>query len=186
LVVSEIEYLKSTVTLLVTVLFAGKKIRSSRRKRQSRKDSKKDREEVDLQCAKVKIAIVEQINASAHKLDMQVKVEEEERKEPEMGHASRERALTKPGAGVLQHSMDIVNFRESLGQTEDQGEERALVINHSADFIANLLDQWTTLADDATSSPVDQGNRESSDLGTSNDPQHDHTSENLAPRGHHQ
>lgn len=186
LVVSEIEYLKSTVTLLVTVLFAGKKLRSSRRKGRSKKDSKKDREEVDLECAKVKIAIVEQINASAHKLDMQIKVEEEERKESETGYENRERALTRPGGGVLQHSMDIVNFRESLGQTEDQGEERALVLNHSADLISNLLHQWTTLADDATGSPVNQGNRESGDLRTWIDPQHDQTTENLAPRGNHQ
>jgi hypothetical protein len=189
LVVSEIEYLKSTVTLLVTVLFAGKKIRSSRRKRRSRKDSKKDREEVDLECAKVKIAIVEQINASAHKLNMQVKVEEEERKELATEHENKERALTRPGTGILQHSMEIVNFRESLGQTEDQGEERALVLNHSSDLIANLLDQWTTLADDATSSSSNQGNGPNSgfgDLDASKNSQPDQTAENLAPMDDYQ
>jgi hypothetical protein len=181
LVVSEIEYLKSTVTLLVTVLFAGKKIRSSRRKRRSKNDSKKDREEVDLECAKVKIAIVEQINASAHKLNMQAKVEEEERKKPVTKHENKERALTRPRTGILQHSMEIVNFRESLGQTEDQGEERALVLNHSSNLIANLLDQWTTLADDATSYTVNQGKRGSGNLRTSKVPQNDQTSEGPAP-----
>ncbi|KAK5059763.1 hypothetical protein LTR84_009646 [Exophiala bonariae] len=179
LVVSEIEYLKSTVTLLVTVLFAGRKIRSSRRKTRSKKESKKDREEVDRECAKVKIAIVEQMNASAHKLDMQVKVEEEERNEPSLARDSQERALIRPGAGVLQHSLEIVKFRESLGRTEDQGEERALVLNHSADLIANLLDQWTTLADDATNPSVAQGDNGFGDSGASKISQPNQGSENL-------
>ncbi|KAK5204388.1 hypothetical protein LTR41_009860 [Exophiala xenobiotica] len=186
LVVSEIEYLKSTVTLLVTVLFAGKKIRSSRRKKGSKKDSEKDGEEVKLQCAKVKNAIVEQINASTQKQNMQVKVEEEEQNEPVTEHENRERTLTKPGTGVLQNSMEIVNFRESLGQTEDEGEERALVLSRSFDLIAKLLDQWTTLAEDVTSSSVRQGNGQTGNLGTSENPQHDQTPANLAPKADYQ
>ena len=185
LVVSEIEYLKTTVTLLVTVLFAGRKIRSSRRKRRLKKESNKDREEVDRECAKVKIAIVEQINASAHKLDMQVKLEEEERKEFQSGHGNVERALIRPGAGVLQHSMEIVNFKHSLGHTEDQGGERALVLHHSADLITNLLDQWTTLADDIARPSVNQGGGAFNNFDTSKISHHNQTPQNTTLMDNH-
>ncbi|KAK5459537.1 hypothetical protein LTS15_003665 [Exophiala xenobiotica] len=164
LVVSEIEYLKAL------------------RKKGSKKDSEKDGEEVNLQCAKVKNAIVEQINASTQKQNMQLKVEEEEQHERVTEHENRERTLTKLGTGVLQNSMEIVNFRESLGQTEDEGEERTLVLSRSFDLIAKLLDQWTTLADDVTSSSVRQGNGQTGNLGTSENPQHDHIPANLAPK----
>lgn len=186
LVVSEIEYLKSTVTLLVTVLFAGKRIRFSRRRKKLKKDSKEDREELDFHCAKVKNAIVEQINASNQKLNMQVKVEEEESMELAPGQENVERGLTTQGTGILQNSMELVNFRKSLGRTKDVGEERTLVLSHSFDLIERLLDQWTTLADDVLSPSASLGYSNSGNLGTPESPQDDQTLRNTPHRVNHQ
>ena len=65
--ISEIDYLRSTVSLLVNILYAGKKVRTYRR----RKLSRRTRTEVDSQLARDQDAIVEQMEATALKEEPQ-------------------------------------------------------------------------------------------------------------------
>ena len=160
LLVTEIEYLKSTVNLLIGVLYAGKKIRTCKRKKQSETAQKS----AQAQYARAQNAIVEQVNATATKEKMQAKVEEDER------NASKEAAdqnIHRVSSAVIKHTPQIpllvnntamVHFKQSLGQANTLSEERALVMHNSVDLLEDLLDQWTTLAQDATTNNVDGPN----------------------------
>lgn len=157
--VAELEYLKSTVHLLVTVLYAGKKIRSHRRK----KRSKAARDEISVQCAKVKNAIVEQFDAATIKENLHSRVEDEE--EEVAAVSSRQQILTKvpTAAPLLQSTAALTVFRTSLGQASNASEQRSLVLQGSVDLLRELLSQWTTLADQPEDpGPADQTSAEPS------------------------
>ncbi|KAK5457102.1 hypothetical protein LTS15_004883 [Exophiala xenobiotica] len=144
LLVAEIEYLKSTVHLLVNVLYAGKKIRSYNRK----KGSQNAKDDVDVQCTKVQNAIVEQLAATDTRADLQAKVDKEEALAIDSGEGRTEQAISKirVQVPVLQQEVAITEFRQTLASAQTASEERAIVMQRSADLLEELLAQWTTLA----------------------------------------
>lgn len=144
LLVAEIEYLKSTVNLLVNVLYTGKKIRKYDR----RKGSQNTKDDVDVQCAKVQNAIVEQLTATDTRADLQAKVDKEDALAVDAGQVRNEQAITNTlvQAPVLRQEVAITSFRESLEPAQTASEERAIVMQRSADLLRDLLAQWTTLA----------------------------------------
>ncbi|OQV00237.1 hypothetical protein CLAIMM_05762 [Cladophialophora immunda] len=137
----------------INILYAGKKIRTHRRKRRS----KKAEDDAKAQFARAQIAVVEQINATAIKEDCQAKVEKDEQ------NAVDETTGTRNGEGKsaavvkhLPHIPQLVNntamvyFRQLVGQARDLSEERSLVISNTVNLLQALLDQWTNLAADST------------------------------------
>jgi hypothetical protein len=149
LLVTEIEYLKSTVNLLVSVLYAGKKIRSYRRT----KKSKGAKQEADVHYARAQNAVVEQINATALKEDMQARVDNEESDENEQDDSGGRRsslALIKhaPPLPHLTHNYAIVRFNGAMAKASNSSEERSLVLQNSSNLVQDLLEEWTTLAAD--------------------------------------
>lgn len=156
-VVTEIEYLKSTVNLLVSVLYAGKKFRSYKRNR----DSKKAKKDANIQFARVRTAIVEHVNATAAKERLQAKVDpdKEETCSTASGETTR-RSGQDSSLSLVKHLPNIpqaisisaiIRFTESLEQAQTPSEERSLVIQNSVNLVKDLLDQWTTVAQDFSS-----------------------------------
>ncbi|KAH0833575.1 hypothetical protein AYO21_05253 [Fonsecaea monophora] len=160
LLVSEIQYLKSTVNLLVSVLYAGRTIRRHKRK----KKSKKAAQDAMAQFARAQTAIVEQVNAAAVKEDCQAKAEQDDQtaddeitgtngNDNDNGNGGRvSTALVKhsPHVPPLINTTAMVQFRQLVGQASDVSEERSLVMANSVDLLRDLLDQWTNLEDDGT------------------------------------
>ncbi len=149
LLVAEIEYLKSTVNLLVSILYAGKKIRSYNRKQKS----KKAEVAANVQFARAQNAIVEQVNATTAKENLQASVEKDEQNALEEATGNKgERtssALIKQETKIQQITGNtaIIRFKQSLGQARDLSEERGLVVQNSLSLVQELLEQWTTLAE---------------------------------------
>ncbi|KIW15349.1 hypothetical protein PV08_05395 [Exophiala spinifera] len=148
--VAEIEYLKSTVNLLVSVLYTGKTIRSYRKQ----KRSKDYVNQIELQRIKVQNAIVEQINATDSKVKLQAEAEKEERIALEAESHSSCQAISKAQihGTALSRDLVIAQFRDSLGSTVDISEERGMIMNQSVDLLKELLSQWTTLAEQTNAS----------------------------------
>ena len=157
LLVAEIEYLKSTVNLLVSVLYAGKKIRSYKRKR----NSKNAQANAKAQYIRAQNAIIEQVNATSAREHLQAKAEHEEqqRAQSSAGQARQKdsTALVKPiqpMPGILSNQA-LVRFNESVGQATTSSEERALVVQNSMSLVTDLLNLWTNVVEDADH--ADQG-----------------------------
>ncbi|OAL25863.1 hypothetical protein AYO20_10325 [Fonsecaea nubica] len=166
LLVSEIQYLKSTVNLLVSVLYAGRTIRRHKRK----KKSKKAAQDAMAQFARAQTAIVEQVNAAAVKEDCQAKAEQDDQtaddeitgtngNDNDNGNGGRvSTALVKhsPHVPPLINTTAMVQFRQLVGQASDVSEERSLVMANSVDLLRDLLDQWTTLEDGTAATDGDE------------------------------
>lgn len=159
LLVAEIEYLKTTVTLLVSVLYAGKKIRRHKRRRRS----KEAEHEVEIQLQRAENAVLEQLNASAARDHLQAKVEEEDEQEASRRPEGEFRPQTSSALvkhvqpiSILESNTAVVRFKNTIDEATSLPEERSLVIRHSAGLIEELLHQWTTLAESARESIEDE------------------------------
>ncbi len=160
LLVSEIEYMKTTVSLLVNILYAGKKLRASKRKRRSKKAGT----DAKLQFAKAQNAIVDQMNAATTKEQLQAKVEEDDE---EVVHVLTDKGGQRVSSALIKHTPQIthftnnvalVHFNESLRQAKTSSEQRALVMQNSVNLLKDLLDQWTTLAEETNHANEDVSN----------------------------
>lgn len=152
LLVAEIEYLKSTVNLLVSVLYTGKTIRSYRKQ----KASKVHVDDIELQRVKVQNAIVEQINATDSKAELQAKAEKEERAALQAGshNPSQPISIARIQGSALSRDLVITQFRDSFESTVDVTEERGMVMQQSVDLLKELLSQRTTLAEQLDASTL--------------------------------
>ncbi|KAL9112232.1 MAG: hypothetical protein Q9227_003350 [Pyrenula ochraceoflavens] len=164
LLVAELDYLKSTVHLLVTVLFAGKGIRSYRRKRHTRADGSLHHEyaNVQFQSMKAQNAIIDQLNATDKLHDLQ---HEDEPDVPLLvSDTARDAKPINCSDLVSQHQDIIPKLEHYFKSIEDPSERQALVLQDSAPILHSLLQEWTTLepeqndASSATSS-FDQSSR---------------------------
>lgn len=162
LLVAELDYLKSTVHLLVTVLFAGKRIRSSRcvvpvvisklmlmqrcrAKQRTRTNGSLDCEHanVQLQSMKAQNAIVDHLNASNKLHDLQ---QVEQLDAPLIAsNSAHDPNHHKCSDLVSQHNEIIPKLEYSFRSVEDPSERQALVLQDSTRILHSLLQQWTTL-----------------------------------------
>lgn len=141
LIVSEINFLKSTVSLLVSVLYAGKTVRRHRCK-QKTQSIKPD---VQIQRARVRNAIVEHVSATATKEKLEAQVEHEE--EAALGQQVEGLVLVKssPIKTSLESSSELVQYNQALELSRKDLDHRTLIMTTSVDLVGYLLDEWTTL-----------------------------------------
>lgn len=151
LLVAELGYLKTTVSLLISVLYAGKKIRRKKRERRSKEVD----HEVKVQLQRAQNAVLEQLSASAARDKLQAKVDKDEheiskRSEGEF-HPQASSGLVKhvQPIPILESNIAMVRFKNTIDQAKSLSEERSLVIQNSFSLIEELLHQWTTLAESA-------------------------------------
>ncbi|EXJ67227.1 uncharacterized protein A1O5_09874 [Cladophialophora psammophila CBS 110553] len=167
LLAAEVEYLKTTMNLLVSVLYADKKIRAHRRKR----TSKQAKADAATQFARAQNAIVELVNATVTKAHLQSKVEEEEQDSSnEVGtrsHPPGSSALLRLGEHIetISNNLAITQLKESIEQAKTVSEERALVIRNSVSLLEDLLNQRTTLAEDSADHKENKVKLESNSTG---------------------
>jgi hypothetical protein len=147
--VSELEYLKSTVNLLISVLYAGKKIRTYRRQRKRGKVS----DDVGIHLAKAEAAVIEQLNATDNRDEMQALVDDEDGDDrasnDATSHTTPMRTVALMRHNVQSHPWSandaVVRFRSSVAQAKTPSEQRALAVQNSRFLVVDLLHQWTTL-----------------------------------------
>lgn len=141
LIVSEINFLKSTVSLLVSVLYAGKTVRRHRCKQKT--DSMNPN--VQIQRARIRNAIVEHVSATATKEKLEAQVEHEE--EAALGQQVEGLVLVKssPIKTSLETSSELVQYNQALESSRKCLDNRTLIMTTSVDLVGYLLDEWTTL-----------------------------------------
>ncbi|KAK5220818.1 hypothetical protein LTR47_011128 [Exophiala xenobiotica] len=96
------------------------------------------------------------MNAASTKEQLQAKVEEEE--DEQVADVPADRGGQRVSSALIKHTTEIthftnnvalVHFNESLRQAKTLSEQRALVMHNSVNLLKDLLDQWTTLAEES-------------------------------------
>ena len=190
LLIAELEYLKSTVQLLVTVIFTGRRLQryqTCRAKHGSKKAPTHQRA-ADLQCLKAQTAIIEQINAAHNLTEIETHFAWEDQlngntmlaptlsisatngtSDPTTESAEREvgtlLALRLDASIAPNHMGTMSDARGYLLTVEPREDRQAHVIQTSADILQSLLDEWTISTPLEKPEPV--ANEEGSDEGAS-------------------
>jgi hypothetical protein len=132
--VPELECLKSKVNLLISVLYAGKRIRT--RCRQQTRGKTSDADDVAVHLAKAQAAVTEQLNAMDEREGMQAPVDDnvDDTDDHTRDGASFRSTLTRTGV-LMQHNGQprpwfvndaVVRFRSCVAEAKTPSDQRAL------------------------------------------------------------
>ena len=145
--VRELEYLKSTVDLLLHVLTLGKKLRSRRYPdssiqglaansfvRRGTKAAKRSEAMIQVQMLRAQNSIVENIAAKA-------------RFETQQALSNREEGRNKSSALVKIESGTLCRITNTAEAAKSPTEQRALVLSYSGQWLENLVADWTNISE---------------------------------------
>ncbi|KAF7511438.1 hypothetical protein GJ744_004627 [Endocarpon pusillum] len=148
LLVGELDYLKSTVHLLVSVIFAGKRIRSYNKPktRTNKRTLETEKEKVQTCSLKAQNAIVEHLDASEQLPILKEEADRQERDEIEPSELLP-RPSSECNAVVLVSRQNdaIASFQNSLALVNGAAKRRKTVLDNSVHLLHDLLLQWTTV-----------------------------------------
>jgi hypothetical protein len=159
--VGELDYLKSTVHLLVTVLFAGKRIKSyqlvshhthvdfsltlhviKRRKKIPKERQEREPDVVSNQCLKAENAILEHLNA-VDKLPT-LEAEAHRSKTAALEPAPLNEQMASKAVQLVSRQNDVLTkFQHSLVAVRSTSEGQAFVLGNSKELLHDLLAEWT-------------------------------------------
>ncbi|KAJ9604052.1 hypothetical protein H2200_011575 [Cladophialophora chaetospira] len=147
LLVGELDYLRSTVHLLVTIIFTGRKIQScNKRKVKSGKGKPSDLDgDLRKQGAKAQNALLAHYEA----LDALSELEKvAERQENTSSHDQRQTSTQQPNIRtdvICTNTTALAELQQSLAVYEDPTERQRLVLQRSVNILQQLLHQWTNV-----------------------------------------
>ncbi|KAI1608204.1 hypothetical protein EDD37DRAFT_185959 [Exophiala viscosa] len=147
LLVGELDYLRSTVHLLVTIIFTGRRIRS-RRKRKARSD-KEGAADPDNELGKQGVKAQNALLAQQEAQDKLPELEKEATRQESLGRNGAIQPYTqRPDTRtdvIRAKAPALHNLQQSLTTCADPAERQRLVLQHSARVLRQLLEQWTTV-----------------------------------------
>ncbi|KIW68591.1 hypothetical protein PV04_04529 [Phialophora macrospora] len=155
LLVGELDYLRSTVQLLVTIIFTGKKLRSHRRRVKSDKNGSSAHDsDLRRQQIKAQNALLAQNEAQERLLVLEEQVAQQERTLGiDTGKSCAEPSPVQMDI-VSTTATTLADLTRSLAVYTDPAERQQIFLRHSGQVLQQLLQQWTNIgfsASDTTS-----------------------------------
>ncbi|KIV87840.1 hypothetical protein PV11_03359 [Exophiala sideris] len=159
LLVGELDYLRSTVHLLVTIIFTGRKIRSrSKRKAKSDKEGTADLDkELSNQGIKAQNALLAQQEAQDKLPELETEATRQENLD---GNSAIQAYTQRPNTRtdlIRANATALDNLQLLLTVYTDPAERQRLVLHHSTYVLHQLLQQWTTVDLSRPNGPFDDG-----------------------------